>query len=297
MTLRHIRIFLAVCDNEYNVTKAAKTLYMAQPAVSCAIRELEEEYGVCLFDRISRRFYITEAGKRFYQYARKMDALYRDMERDMHSWEECGILRIGCSITVGSRLMPEYVKLFAKQQPKIQIQVIVQQSECLEKRLLENQLDFAIIEGVIHEPGLIGEEYLEDILLPVTAAQGKFAPWQTLSQEEFRQQPLLLREKGSGTREIFDKETGAAGFSIQPLWESASNTALIQAAAAGIGVAVLSQRLTEEMVSQGILCPLLVNGINFRRQFRIVYHQDKSLSPAALDFISLCRKHQSILSS
>lgn len=88
--------------------------------------------------------------------------------------------------------MPEYVKLFAKQQPKIQIQVIVQQSECLEKRLLENQLDFAIIEGVIHEPGLIGEEYLEDILLPVTAAQGKFAPWQTLSQEEFRQQPRFF---------------------------------------------------------------------------------------------------------
>ena len=62
MTLRHIWIFLAVCDNGYNVTKAAKTLYMAQPAVSAAIRELEEEYGIRLFDRISKRFYITDAG-------------------------------------------------------------------------------------------------------------------------------------------------------------------------------------------------------------------------------------------
>lgn len=290
MTLRHIRIFLAVCDNGYNVTQAAKTLYMAQPAVSAAIRELEEEYGIRLFDRISRRFYITDAGKRFYQYARKMDVLYRDMERDMRNWNECGILRIGCSITVGSRLMPEYVKQFSFLHPKIQVQVVVQQSELLEKRLLQNELDFAILEGVVHEPGLVNEAYLEDHLVPVTAANGDFTPWQTLSVEEFRNQPFLLREKGSGTREIFDKETEAAGFSVQPVWESASNTALIQAAAAGLGITVLSQRLTEEMVSTGILCPLLVSDISFHRQFRIVYHQDKYLSAAATDFILLCKK-------
>ena len=296
MTLRHIRIFLAVCDNGYNVTQAAKTLYMAQPAVSAAIRELEEEYGIRLFDRISRRFYITDAGKRFYQYARKMDVLYRDMERDMRSWDECGILRIGCSITVGSRLMPEYVKQFSFLRPKIQVQVVVQQSELLEKRILQNELDFAILEGVVHEPGLVDEAYLEDHLVPVAAANGNFTPWQTLSVEEFRHQTFLLREKGSGTREIFDKETAAAGFSVQAVWESASNTALIQAAAAGLGITVLSQRLTEEMVATGILCPILVSGINFRRQFRIVYHQDKYLSSAATDFISLCKKQQATIS-
>ena len=140
MTLRHIRIFLAVCDNGCNVTRAAESLYMAQPAVSAAIRELEEEYGVRLFDRISRRFYITEAGKRFYQYARRMDSLSGDLEREMHDWGSRGVLRVGCSITVGTRLMPGYVTHFAKIYPEIAVQVLVEQSEGLEKKLLHNEL-------------------------------------------------------------------------------------------------------------------------------------------------------------
>lgn len=288
MTLRHIRIFLAVCDNGCNVTRAAEALYMAQPAVSAAIRELENEYGVRLFDRISRRFYITEAGKRFYEYASRMASLYGDMEREMRSWGSGGVLRAGCSITAGSRLMPEYVSKFGEQHPEIQVLVSVEPSERLEKRLLRNELDFAIIEGEVHEPGLTGEAYLEDILLPV-AAPGCF-PNTPLSQERFRQQKFLLREKGSGTREVFDRATGAAGFSVQPVWESASNTALLHAAAKGLGIAVLSRRLTEDFIRQGMLCPLTVEGLRFSRQFRLVYHQNKYLSPAARDFMDLCRK-------
>ena len=170
MTLRHIRIFLAVCDHDCNVTRAAQALYMAQPAVSAAIRELEEEYGVRLFDRISRRFSITEAGRRFYQYARQMDALYGDMDREMRGWNTRGLLRVGCSITVGSRMMPEIVRTFGEGHPETEVQVVVEQSEQLEKRLLRNDLDFAVLEGIVHEPGLVGEEFLEDELLPVTAA-------------------------------------------------------------------------------------------------------------------------------
>ena len=290
MTLRHIRIFLAVCDNGCNVTRASEALYMAQPAVSAAIRELEEEFGVRLFDRLSRRFYITEAGKRFYQYASRMAYLYSDMEREMRSWGSGGVLRAGCSITVGSRLMPEYVSLFAQQHPEIQVQVSVEPSERLEKRLLSNELDFAIIEGEVHEPGLTGEAYLEDILLPV-AAPGLFRQ-STLTQDVFRQQKFLLREKGSGTREVFDRATGAAGFSIEPVWESASNTALLHAAAQGLGIAVLSRRLTEDYICRGMLCPLTVEGLHFSRQFRMVYHQNKYLSPAAQDFMDLCRQER-----
>ena len=187
MTLRHIRIFLAVCDHDCNVTRAAQALYMAQPAVSAAIRELEEEYGVRLFDRISRRFSITEAGRRFYQYARQMDALYGDMDREMRGWNTRGLLRVGCSITVGSRMMPEIVRAFGEDHPETEVQVVVEQSEQLEKRLLRNDLDFAVLEGIVHEPGLVGEEFLEDELLPVTAA-GQFTPWDTLSLSVFQQQ-------------------------------------------------------------------------------------------------------------
>ena len=185
--------------------------------------------------------------------------------------------------------MPGYVTHFAKIYPEIAVQVLVEQSEGLEKRLLHNELDFAILEGAIHEAGLIGEEYMEDSLQPVTAVGKDFYPWQVLSPQEFQQQPFLLREKGSGTREIFDRLTGEAGFFIQPSWESASNTALIRAAASGLGIAVLSGRLVEEQVQSGKLCPVQLEGLQFRRQFRMVYHQNKYLSQAAREFMAMCR--------
>ncbi len=289
MTLRHLKIFLAVCDNGYNVTKAAQALYIAQPAVSAAIRELEEYYGVKRFDRISRRFYITEAGKKFYQYARHVDSLFDQMEKEMRDWEALGVLRIGSSITVGSWLMPEYVKRFSEQYPQMQVQVKVEQSEQLEKKLLNNELDFACMEGVIHEPGLVGEEFLEDSLLPVIQAGAGIAPWEIITLEKFQRQHFLLREPGSGTREIFDSVVQTAGFSVRPVWESASNTALLNAACAGLGVTVLSSRVVAKMIAEGQLVPFQVEGLNFKRQFRIVYHQNKYLPAPALDFMELCR--------
>ena len=107
MTLRHIRIFLAVCENGNNITRAAEQLLLAQPAVSLAIRELERYYGVKLFDRISRRLYLTETGKRFRNYAEHIASLYDLMERDLRDGDALGVLRIGCSITIGSQLMPD----------------------------------------------------------------------------------------------------------------------------------------------------------------------------------------------
>lgn len=290
MTLRHIRIFLAVCANDCNVTRAAESLYMAQPAVSAAVRELEEYYGVKLFDRISRRLYLTEAGKRFQQYASHVASLFDDMEKEMRDWEALGVLRIGASITIGSWLLPGYVKRFSEKYPGMDVRVSVEQSERLEKRLLNNELDFALMEGVVHEPGLIGEEYMEDVLLPVCGAEGPFQPWQTVSQEEFQQQRFLLRERGSGTREIFDSVTQAAGFSVRPVWESASNTALLNAASAGLGVTVLSGWLMEGPAAQGLLHPFQVEGLRFVRQFRIVYHKNKYISQAARDFMALCQE-------
>ena len=86
MTLRHMKIFRAICEHEYNSTKAAEALHMTQPAVSLAVKELEDYYGVRLFDRIGRRLQITEAGKTFLQYAIHISDLFSDMETGLRDW-------------------------------------------------------------------------------------------------------------------------------------------------------------------------------------------------------------------
>ncbi len=102
MTIKHLKLFLAVCNNDFNTTRAANELHTTQPAVSLAIRELEQYYGVVLFDRIGRRLKITEAGQRFQEYAFHIITLFDDMEKVMKDFESFGILRVGAIITIGS---------------------------------------------------------------------------------------------------------------------------------------------------------------------------------------------------
>ena len=101
MTLRHLRIFLAVC-REGSATAAAERLYIAQPTVSVALRELESHYNVTLFDRLGRRLFLTDAGKQMRSYAQHIVALLDEMEVQAQAWEETGTLRLGSSITIGT---------------------------------------------------------------------------------------------------------------------------------------------------------------------------------------------------
>ena len=151
MTIRHMIIFRTVCETGCNSTKAAEVLHMTQPAVSLAIKELEQYYGVHLFDRIGRRLQITDAGQLFLQYAIHISDLFSDMETGLRDWDSKGILRIGASITIGSQFLPGYVKAFSQICPGIDARVTVAQSERLEQKVLANELDCAkIMKGITH---------------------------------------------------------------------------------------------------------------------------------------------------
>lgn len=289
MTIRHINIFLAVCEAGQNTTKAAELLHMSQPAVSLAIHELEEYYGVALFDRIGRRLCITEAGKRFWEYASHISSMFDDMEKTLRDWQHLGVLRVGASITVGSRFLPAYVKTFLALHPGLEIRAQIASTEVLTGKIMANDLDFALVEGVPRHPSLVSEDYMEDHLAVICPAGGPFRQGETITVEQFRAQRFLLREKGSGTREVFDRTTEHAGFSVTPAWEAMSTTALVNAVIEGLGISVLPQRLIVGAVEHGLVTPVKVEGLDFCRQFRIVYHKDKFLPPVARAFLEHCR--------
>lgn len=292
MTIRHIRIFLSLCENEYNTTRAAEALHMTQPAVSLALRELEQYYGVTLFDRIGRRLQITEAGRRFMEYASHISSMFDDMEKGMRDWDYFGKLRVGASITIGSQFLPGYVKAFYQRYPGTDVKVMVAPTERLEQKILQNELDFALIEGIPHSPSLISEEYLDDHLTVVCSANSTFRHGQKLSIDEFRKQNFLLREPGSGTREVFDRVVGNAGFTVDPIWEATSTTALVNAVIAGLGIAVLPHRMVVGLIERGLVVAVGVDSLNFSRRFRIIYHKEKYLTSSAKAFLNLCRSYE-----
>lgn len=292
MTIRHIKIFLALCDNGCNTTKTAEVLVMTQPAVSLAIKELEQYYGVRLFDRVGRRLAITEAGRRFREYAGQISLLFDGMEKEMRDWDTFGLLRVGASITIGSQFLPCYVKAFYSRYPGTDVRVLIGPSEQLEHKLVHNELDLALIEGVPHLPSLVSEEYMEDRLIVICPADGPFQQGQRLTLEEFKGQRFLLREKGSGTREVFDRATESVGFSVTPIWEAMSTTALVNAVINGLGIAVLPQRMVMGPIERGLVTAVTVEGVDFRRRFRMIYHEKKYLTGSAKAFMELCRNYE-----
>lgn len=292
MTIRHLKIFLSVCDNSYNTTRAAEELHMTQPAVSLAIRELEQYYGIILFDRIGRRLKITEAGRQFQEYSSHIISLFDDMEMGMRNWDSFGILRVGASITIGSQFLPNYVKTFYSRCPGTEVRAVIEPSEQLEQKILNNELDFALIEGVPHVPSLVSESYMDDHLTVICPADGSFQQGQLLSADEFRRQKFLLRERGSGTRETFERVIESAGFSISPIWEAMSTTALVNAVINGLGITVLPYRMVIGPLERGLVISVSVKGLDFRRKFHIIYHKDKFLTPSAKSFIDLCRTYE-----
>lgn len=292
MTIRHMIIFRTVCENECNSTKAAEVLQMTQPAVSLAIKELEQYYGVRLFDRIGRRLKITDAGQQFLQYAIHISSLFSDMETMLRDWDSKGILRIGASITIGSQFLPNYVKIFSESHPGIDVRVTIEQSERLEQKILANELDCALIEGVAHDPNIVSESYMEDYLSVICAADKGWAQGQIISLDEFKNQRFLLREIGSGTRDVFEHVIAQAGFHVTPVWEAMSTTALVNATINGLGISVLPHRMILPALKRGLVRTVKVQDLTFSRYLYVIYHKDKFLTSSAKHFIALCKDYE-----
>ncbi|MBQ9718011.1 MAG: LysR family transcriptional regulator [Clostridia bacterium] len=284
-----MKIFEAVCGCGCNTTKAAEQLHMTQPAVSLAISELENYYCVRLFDRISRRLYLSEAGRRFREYSRSISLTFDDMEKTVREWEKNGVIRVGASISIGSMLLPEYAAQFRVTHPDTTVRVKVDRSDRLEQATLRNELDVALMEGIAHDENLVSEDFMEDSLA-VIASSERFENGTVIAPDEFLRMDFLLREHGSGTREVFDSTLAALEYPLpEPAWESLSTAALMNAACAGLGVAIIPKRMADEKIAGGHVAQLFVDGIEFRRKYKIVYHKNKHLTSAALDFLDLCR--------
>lgn len=286
MTLRHMKIFATVCFSK-SVTEAAKELGMAQPAVSLAIRELEDHYQVPLFDRISHKLYITEDGKKLLQYALRIIGLFDEVESTIKDGNSSGTLRIGSSITIGTCLLPDYVKRFRAISSKVRIYVTIDNSAEIEKKVLENQLDFGLIEGNVHSDRILCRKFLKDELAFVCRANGTLSDRTEISPDELPGLPFILREKGSGTRELFDSALLTKGLTLVPEWESVSTKAIINAVKNGLGVSVLPIRLVERELASKELVRLKISGIELERSFYLIYHKDKHLPAAAQTFFKI----------
>lgn len=288
MTLRHLRIFLAVC-REGSATAAAEKLYIAQPTVSVAIRELESHYNVTLFDRIGRRLFLTDAGEQMRSYAQHIVALLDEMEARSQDWEETGTLRLGSSITIGTVQLPGITSRLQTLYPKLRIEVMICNSDTVEAAILDNEIDLGLIEGECHHGKLTDILLGGDELVFLCHPEHPFAE-RRVSAAQLNGEPFLFRERGSAGRDLVESTLRAGGVEPRPLWQSISTQTLVSGVAEGLGVAVLPLSLVRPSLDAGSVRQFWVDEMRFARRFRLLYHQNKYLTRPMEAMIRLCRE-------
>jgi DNA-binding transcriptional LysR family regulator len=272
LTLKHLRFFLTVCQ-ENSITKAAQKLYTSQPAVSLAIREMENYYNIKLFDRISHRLHLTAPGCVMRDYADSILHQFDEMEQVILQQTAHETLKVGNS--VGSVLFTTLMKGFEETYPNIQANVITDHTSTITKQVISNEFDIGTIEGVAAYPELCSIPFAQDNMVIIAPPSHPLRSRTDLRLCDLINERFLLREQYSGARIVTDTVFQAHDITIQPYWESSASQVIIDAVCIGIGISVLPYSLVFPYINAGTLIMLPVSDAVFERPFSIIYRKNK----------------------
>ncbi|MDF2512333.1 MAG: LysR family transcriptional regulator [Herbinix sp.] len=286
MTLKHMKIFKEVCIQE-GITRAADQLNMAQPAVSLVIREMEEYYKIKLFERLNRRLYITDAGKVLLQYADTIIQQFEEAENAICSSKYISTLRIGVNISLGLSLLPAILEEFGKRHPKVITTSMINNSDYIEKKLIQNEIDLAIVDHRTASINFKEDFLLEDRMIVVCGKKYGERFGAEITLEQLAKEKLLLREKGSGLRSTVDAAFDLQGLVPNIVMESISTNALFQAAAHNLGIFIISEKSLKLSEYREELIKMTILDADLRRKYYAIYNQNKYVTPAMTNFIEL----------
>lgn len=289
-----LKVFQSVARN-LSFTKASNEMYISQPAVSKHIKELEQEFEVKLFNRIGNKISLTPAGNLLLNYAERITSLHNEIKFEMSQLKGAseGLLRIGASSTITQYVIPPALARFNKQFPGIGLTLINGNTEYIENQLLDNKIDIGIVEGKPTNPDIRYSTFLNDELLVFTSAQNKTVPSE-VSVDQFIQLPLVLRERGSGTLEIIEKNLQEHQISpkqLNVLLFLGSTEAIKSFIKTGNGVGIVSRFAIEQELSSQIFRLIDIPDIKFYRQFNFISPQGPELVGLAKLFLNFVQKH------
>ncbi|MFI6516896.1 LysR family transcriptional regulator [Spirillospora sp. NPDC050679] len=275
-----------------SVGRAAAELGVTQPAASARIRAMEARLGVALLERSPRGSRPTEAGTLVAGWAQQVIDAARALDAGIGALREDrdARLRVVASLTVAEYLVPNWLLALRAAHPQVAVTLRTANSTGVAEVVRGGAADLGFVEGVRTPSGLNGTVVAADRLVVVVAPGHRWARRRGgVGVEELAGTPLILREEGSGTREVLDRALAAHGGAAAPLLQLGSTTALKAAAVSGAGPVVLSELAVADEVAGGRLVVVPVPGLDLRRPLRAVWPAGRRPSGPARDLLALAR--------
>ncbi len=290
VNLYHLRVFLTVAEYEH-ITRASEELILSQPAVTKIIQHLEQEIGLELIERHGRRIVLTQTGRVLHGYARRLFALEREMEEAMAALQdaEVGEVTLAANTTTGVYFLPPVVAQFRARYPQAILRIDILNSHEIIDKTMNWILDFGLVEGdpATLPSNLEAQVFARDELVLVVAPTHRWSKLRQLDPSLLCAGELLLREQGSGIREVIEQAFQQLGVGITPLLTMPDSEAIKQMAISGVGAAFLSAFAVRRELASGELVRIPINGVDLRPQLTLVKRNDKHLSRAAQAFCAL----------
>ncbi|KUO96072.1 LysR family transcriptional regulator [Ferroacidibacillus organovorans] len=266
-----LRVFLMVSECK-SFSKAAELLPMSQPAVTQSIKSIERDLNVQLFDRSHRSVRLTRAGEIVLAYAEQMNRLDFQMRSVLQELTTgiSGVFSVGASFTYGEYVLPRLLAEFQLEHPDVIPRVTIGNSQTIESLLHDGKLDLGIIEANPKLAGLSQSPLFSDRLYVVRSGKVDHGHLQSHSSSTFKDQTWLVRETGSGTRQVFDLWQSEVEMTPQRLIELGSTQAIKEGVAAGLGIAILSELSIQQELHQGVFEIAEIPGFPRERKFTLL---------------------------
>ena len=288
VSVHQLRLFTAVIERG-GFSRAADALGLSQPAISHQLKALSTAVGIPVLEVIGRRVQLTQAGQLLYDHAQRILAEFEAAGSSLDALRglERGSIRLAGDTTVGIYVLPDLLGAFRKENPGVEVRLGVDNRQGLYDRLVANEFDFVVSGRPWDDPTvpLVVRPFLANELIAIASPRHRLAGRSRVTLAQLVAEPFIVREPGSGTRDTADEALRAAGLSIRPVMELASNGAIKRAVAQDLGVSILSRYATGLEIQIGHLVELPVQGFPLRRQWHLVHARDKRLGPVDEAFL------------
>jgi len=286
--LNQLRIFEAVAQSR-SFTRAAELVHLTQPGISKHIKQMEEHYGVPLFDRLGKKVALTQAGEILLEATQDIMASLNAAEQRIEELKDLrgGKLILGASFPIGIYILPRMLVGFRNEYPAVEITLDIATGKAIVARILANKLELGLVSQEVHDPRLLAEKFMTDELIAIAPRNHRWAGMHRIGPQDLFGETFLVAARGAGTRAVVEERLKEKGIVLKKVVDFGNPEGVKRAVEAGLGVSIQGKSVVQREISTGSITGKDLAGMDAKLAYFYVYRKDKHLSNAAKAFLAL----------